>query len=510
MDFSNIFDQLSLGDLYKCQKLLADKVKIAQKNHRSLCKTKVITDYVEVRDDFLTPSGDEVLFNGIMAEVESLSMKAPSGKTKSKWLTSTGESYSWSSNSGHETMNEPIAIDSFPSVKRLLDKVNVDFGLDLNSCLVTLYQDGRSGLRLHADDEEGMDPNSPICVFSVGTERSIDFLSQYQAATEKPLLSLTPKEGSLYMMNAGCQTFFRHRVPSSRGVIGTRYSLSFRKKVSASTSVKLLPTTESQTYPGTQTPVSPVKAIIDKIENANDTTTTTTAKAVSTLGVDRSALRDGCMPKRKSTTVLFGTSMTLHLDRNCIAGRGRKFINVSENGARVGDISRLMDTFYQINPSANDVEKIILSFGTNDIKNENHGIQNFRQRPNSQLFSKAKQGIQKLRESVVELIKKAKHLFPGACIFVQCTLPMRNLFWYTTPNFLEYNDILKSVCHSYNCYFIDCFNRFLAYDKMDHNRNLYNGYLHLNKWGYNVLQKWLHMVTNTNSNSFNTVINVLR
>ena len=169
----------------------------------------------------------------------------------------------------------------------------------------------------------------------------------------------------------------------------------------------------------------------------------------------------------------------------------------------------MLDDFHETNPAANDVEKLIFSFGTNDIKHLNHGVNSYGRHVSPESYSLAKRGIQNLRDPIVQLIKKAKHYFPGACVFVQCTLPMRNLYWYTATNMIEFNSLLKSVCQSFNCYFIDCFNRFLSHDMRDHNRNLFNGYLHLNRWGYNVLQKWLRMVVSTNSNSFNTVIDSL-
>ncbi len=43
-------------------------------------------------------------------------------------------------------------------------------------------------------------------------------------------------------------------------------------------------------------------------------------------------------------------------------------MNISESGARIEDINRLVVNFHASHPQACDVEKVILSFGTNDIK----------------------------------------------------------------------------------------------------------------------------------------------
>ncbi len=67
-------------------------------------------------------------------------------------------------------------------------------------------------------------------------------------------------------------------------------------------------------------------------------------------------------PIRKRTTVLFGTSITTKLPRDGLAGRGRHFVNVSQSGARIQDIERLVDNFYHTHRSATDIEEVILSF----------------------------------------------------------------------------------------------------------------------------------------------------
>ena len=222
MDINAFFDTLSLDCLVNCQKLLDDKIKTAKIAHRAEAQSKKAEDYVEMLEDFV-PDKDGVLFQSLLAEIESLGMKTASGSTSSKWTSSDDETYSWSSSSGKETVNQPIEIDSFPGIKKLMDKVNLESGTDMNSCLVTHFPDGKSYIRLHADGEQEMAPDSPICVFTVGQERPVEFLSMYQAASEQPLLTVIPKAGSLYIMKPGCQSFFRHRVPTTASPSGKRY-----------------------------------------------------------------------------------------------------------------------------------------------------------------------------------------------------------------------------------------------------------------------------------------------
>ena len=110
------------------------------------------------------------------------------------------ENYSWTSQSGLETVNEPIDIASFPSIKVLMAKINTGLNVELNSCLVTKFDSGRAGLRLHDDNEDEMDSGSPICVFTLGNERTVDFLGRYIRLLLKPQLLLSHPRRAVCML----------------------------------------------------------------------------------------------------------------------------------------------------------------------------------------------------------------------------------------------------------------------------------------------------------------------
>ena len=96
------------------------------------------------------------------------------------------------------------------------------------------------------------------------------------------------------------------------------------------------------------------------------------------------------------------------------------------------------------------------------------------------------------------LINKVRDYFPGATIFVMSTLPMKNLYWYTCQNFLEFNAILEEVSYKTNSYYVDCFANFLSEDKMDYNKYLfqYKDPYHLNKKGLGILCSILKSIIN--------------
>ena len=153
-------------------------------------------------------------------------------------------------------------------------------------------------------------------------------------------------------------------------------------------------------------------------------------------------------------------------------------------------VLKMIYDFATTDPLANDVDKVILSFGTNDIKNESRGIKY-------------------LTGHVFSIVNQVKSAFPGAKVFIQCTLPMKNLYWYTTINFLGFNDILEEVAYKTNCYFIDCFNSFLSRDKMDYEKSFFKDPWHLNYRGIGILCSWLKPIINCDSFDFRVIDHLL-
>ena len=142
--------------------------------------------------------------------------------------------------------------------------------------------------------------------------------------------------------------------------------------------------------------------------------------------------------------------------------------------------------FYHTHQAAWDVEKLIFSFGTNDVKY-------------------SRRGVGHLRRYITEVITDAKNMFPDAIILVQCCLPIRELYWYTIPNVLNFNKMLSQICSLFNCIYIDCFKHFLTEDGRAQNPNLFYDWLHLNDVGLGILCYWLKFIVS--QSSFNYVLN---
>lgn len=115
-------------------------------------------------------------------------------------------------------------------VAYLLGKLNQD-GLAYNVCFLNRYDHQKHQLGWHADDSPMMDQKHPIAVISFGAEREI-WWKPNDAKGEIPndqrqLLG----SGSLFVMPAGFQELYLHRIPKCDRPCGTRISLTFRKYI---------------------------------------------------------------------------------------------------------------------------------------------------------------------------------------------------------------------------------------------------------------------------------------
>lgn len=151
-------------------------------------------------------------------------------------------------------------------VLKLMFKLNEDLGSNFNGCFLNKYDSEKQHLGWHADDFEGMDPNQPIAVVSLGAEREIWLKKQFEQCPcitgkvskvsfndgnasfsgvqncpeckGKGLVNskgnipddqkILLKRGSLFVMPKGFQDTYFHRIPKHDRPCGWRISLTFR------------------------------------------------------------------------------------------------------------------------------------------------------------------------------------------------------------------------------------------------------------------------------------------
>lgn len=412
-------------DLLKCKNVLDDLVSKACATRDYEVKSKDPKDFISYNPDFLTK--DSATYQAVTAELETLGLKCKSNTSVTKWLTLLGKEYSWSSSNGHITIKDPVDLTLCPSIHGLMKDINAVHGLDLNSCLACYYDTGAVYSSFHDDNEQALDPASPIVIVSLGVERNVQFVHQVRSDYSKPLYSIRPADGSLYTMKPGCQEFFFHQVKKDLRIKKSRFCLSFRR---------MLPDEEEKAIPAQ--PSSPVKELIEQFTKGQLPFPARASQTTSDIKVTPPAPKQPQTSrfKKKRTTVLLGTSITSRIKSSQIPERGRKFINLSKSGAKIRDIGHNLRAFYELDKAADDVEKIILSFGTNDIKY-------------------SRRGVYHLKRYIVRVFDDAKLLFPDAMIIVQCCLPIRNIYGYIVQNVLNFNQMLSQLCSQYNCVYVD-------------------------------------------------------
>ncbi len=125
-------------------------------------------------------------------------------------------------------------ITQFTGICKVIETLNARFNAQLDSCLVLKYCSSSASTSLHSDDESSLDSTQPICNLTIGTGRTIEFVSMIGG---KPVCNINMEHRGVVLMKVGTQSVLKHMVRGdSKKNKELRYSLSFRalaKKTSA-------------------------------------------------------------------------------------------------------------------------------------------------------------------------------------------------------------------------------------------------------------------------------------
>lgn len=115
-----------------------------------------------------------------------------------------------------------------PSVRQVLDALNAEPPGLFNVCFLNLYNDKKQHLGWHADDSPSMDHEHPIAVVSFGEAREIWWRRKGSKGVvpddQRQLLG----HGSVFLMPAGMQRDWEHRIPKHDREAEPRVSMTFR------------------------------------------------------------------------------------------------------------------------------------------------------------------------------------------------------------------------------------------------------------------------------------------
>ena len=126
-------------------------------------------DYVEKID--CPVICNQSFYRSIFHQLHGLNLiKAPYNMVQYAWISLTNIPYGFG---GKVFQARPMT--EYQHLSKLMDEISQICGYTLDSCLVSYYHDGLAATPLHSDDEKSLDPNSPTCNVSIGSERTIDF-----------------------------------------------------------------------------------------------------------------------------------------------------------------------------------------------------------------------------------------------------------------------------------------------------------------------------------------------
>ena len=363
-------------------------------------------DFVEHVQDL---GVDQALEDGLLSELTSLKLLSTKRKVKTQWFSPTSDTYNYGS-----VCNKPKPINDFPFISKLMGIVNAHPSTtrDADSCLVSCFSSSGTSLSLHKDDEALISQASSISTISIGAPRTLEFVRDGKSNNGKRDLTadikLDASHLTMNIMKPGAQEIMKHRIPVGKHLTGksnVRFSLSFRK---------IAP--QSLDGPLNAGPVSPQQ-----------------------LPVQTTSI----VPTPKQPVVLIaGDSFAARLDADRIGKGKKKVINIAEGGLKISAVQKRIEKFMEKNTQY-EVQKLILSVGTNDIRYCTNGIKH-------------------LKNTICDFMKYLKVTFPYATIYFQSIIPLaHNDCPHTTSNVLDMNKLIYDLCSRFHLYYLDVFYSFL-------------------------------------------------
>jgi alkylated DNA repair dioxygenase AlkB len=135
---------------------------------------------------------------------------------------------------GEEQMNysysgiNMVALPFTPTLLKIRSLVECFTNETFNSVLLNLYRDGDDSNGWHSDDEKELGKDPVIASLSLGAVRK--FKLKYRLdSTIRYDISLG--HGSLLLMKAETQHFWKHQIPKSKKVDQARINLTFRRLI---------------------------------------------------------------------------------------------------------------------------------------------------------------------------------------------------------------------------------------------------------------------------------------
>ena len=111
-----------------------------------------------------------------------------------------------------------------PSLKEILDFINVRFNSDYNGIIVNYYKDGSHYIQKHSDSQQNHPPNG-VLLISYGGLRNFRI---FDKTTDVKVKDIPLVMGEMIHMGGDFQSEFTHDVEQDESITTERYSIGFR------------------------------------------------------------------------------------------------------------------------------------------------------------------------------------------------------------------------------------------------------------------------------------------
>ena len=167
--------------------------------------------------------------DAIFEEVKALEWLDERSARREYFMSSKDREYSYGNRfQGEQTYkSKPFS----PLVQEFMSLINEIEKTELNVCFLNRYENEQQHLGWHADEFPGMREDQPIAVVSVGAEREIWWKEKTFKGNIPPENKQLLGHGSTWIMPAGFQDIYLHKIPKHDRPCGVRISLTFRSFV---------------------------------------------------------------------------------------------------------------------------------------------------------------------------------------------------------------------------------------------------------------------------------------
>ena len=260
--------------------------------------------------------------------------------------------------------HEPCSVPENSYVNKIINHVSkICPQYQFNSVLVTKFDNGKSFLPMHSDNENVIHPDSTILTVSLGETRSVKFQHLNQVAS--PECSVNVSHGDVYAMTCKSQSLYKHGIPKDYSK-GSRLSLTFRLIVSVKNNSNMSRDSVEQILPNTEECLS-----------SSSQSTPVAPRACENTGQTYSSVSSSSVPDINKTTSQSEVD-TVYISSSMFRELNEEKLSTTEHcsnvfyfpGATANGILRKLqenDKFKTIDPVK--VKQVFLMCGTNDIDN---------------------------------------------------------------------------------------------------------------------------------------------